>query len=441
MSRARGPRHPHMRDYRAIWTDAPRGRPYSFAQESGNIPENFGITMELREAQRTSYRFIPPAWQRAMRQPPMRQPACSQRCVIVGWLAAIIACSGLYVAATGAAGAPAEDCVQTQSHLGVWETVFLLALLAPPAGIACAASRGGAWSKKCLTDMAPSLFMVFLACAFAVVYAGGWSGVCDVSTLSSIAVLASYGVVLSVAMLAVYRDLYGTSAKERFQDPFVLVSVMTTTVFAHNMLQGMNWMPQDVGATMQFFAAIAMMASAVATAIFDAEYHKNRRHNLKLVRILPPIFLITIGVLAYYVTSGVDEWRVGDGDDIQLYVVQTMWAGVTIAVGMLVAHATEFPTKSPFLWLVPAIMLAVLAPLYHGISSEWECLTSMAKCTDPPGPIVSMYKAAGHLDEGVTLRPWFFVTALLVIWHIFTALAVAILGAALAARVRAKHKS
>ena len=81
--------------------------------------------------------------------------------------------------------------------------------------------------------------------------------------------------------------------------------------------------------------------------------------------------------------------------------------------------------------------MAAPAALYRGIWGEWECLAGMAKCADPPGSIVAKYDDEGYLDESMTLKPWALVTTLLTTLNLFVTVAAAMLGAAVAARVRA----
>ena len=81
--------------------------------------------------------------------------------------------------------------------------------------------------------------------------------------------------------------------------------------------------------------------------------------------------------------------------------------------------------------------MAAPAALYHGIWGEWEYLAGMAKCGDPPGSIAAKYDDEGYLDESMTLKSWALVTTLLTTLNLFVTVAAAMLGAAVAARVRA----
>lgn len=348
-------------------------------------------------------------------------------------------CSCMFVAATGYADTPAADCVRAHPNLGAWETAFLIALPSLLAGIVYVICRGKALWKKRLVDMAPSLFIVFLVYALAVAYAAGWWGACDTSILALIATLVSYGAVLSTTMFGAHWAVYCTREKGRLRYVIVPFSVMATTALAHNMLQAADkWGPQDIGATLQSFAVIAMVATAAAAAIFDAKYAKNRGRNLRYGWILPPAVLIAVGILAQFITPGAAGWV--DGDDIKIHIIQAVWAGVAVMGGMLGARATESSTKLLRFWLAPVVVLVALTPFYHGVSSEWVCLTDMASCVDQ-GPIVRLYTLAGYIDEHGTLRPWILVTTLLSIWNVMMAMAVAMLGAAMATRVRPEHTS
>lgn len=388
-----------------------------------------------RKLLRAFYGLISSVWQHIMRQLSVCRPARGRRYEIWGWLAAIIACSCIFVAATGAARTPAEDCVRTMPHLGAWWAIFLLAMPSLPAGIVYAICRGKVRQKRRLADMAPSLSIIFLVYALAIAYAAGWWGACDAPVLASIAALTSYGAALSSAVFGAYWAAYYTRDQGRLRYMLVPFSVMTTTALAYNILKTSDgWGPQDIGATLQFFATIAAIAVAVAAAMFDAEYSKSRRQKSGWGWTLP-IILIAIGILAYFITPGSDGWPDGNGDDIQIHVVQTVWAGVAVTGGMLTTRATESPTKSPWLWASPPIMLIFLVVVYPGISSEWECLNSIDQCADP-GPIVRMYTLVGHIDEHGAFRPWILVTILLSLWNAMMAMAVAMLGVAMASRVR-----
>lgn len=357
------------------------------------------------------------------------------------FMGSLITCSLLLVAATDAASTFSEDCGRTQSYLGEWEMVFLLALPvlpAMPAGILWVAYRGGMRRNGYLINAAPGLFIISVVCAFGVAHVAGLWGVCDTSILSSLAAFASVGAVLSAVMLGVYRDVSRIPDKGPSPYATLLLSAMAATSFAYNVLQVADgWGPQDIEASLQSLAAIFMVGTTAAAALFGVEYGKNQRQQ-PMWHWACPITLFTVGALAYFVPLGADGWRVEGSSDAYLYAVQIMWLSVTIAAAMLATYAAKLPTKSPWFWIVPTMMLTVLAPSYYDISAEWACLTSMDRCTDP-SPIVSMYEGAGHIGEGGTLRPWVFVTALLVIWHVFTAMAIAMLGVAMSAHIKAKR--
>ncbi len=372
-----------------------------------------------------------------MRQLPVLQPACGRRCVIVGWLAAMFIISALFVAATISDGAQSHGCGWALSHLGEWKMALppaLLALLALAAVITwgmCRCGIGG-WWKRHRVDMVPLLTIVFPVCAFTVVYAVGWWGVCDVMA-PHIAPLASAGVVLSVVMFGIYRDMYGTRKTGLPRGATILLLVMATTSFTHHILQAADGRgPQDIQVILQSLAAIATVATAVAAGVFGVEYGKNRGQSLKWGWVLS-IVLIAVGIFAH-VVSDVASQNVGNSGDIHLYATQAVWAGVTIAVAMLAAHMPELPKKCRWSWLavVLALALAALTVPYYAISSEWMCLTSADRCPDPPGPIKSAYDQLDYEP----LRPWAFVTILLAIWNVIMGTVVAMLEGAMAARMR-----
>lgn len=354
--------------------------------------------------------------------------------------------SGLFVAATGAVDKLAESCGWILGHLALWEMAALLALFAVLAGVVCAAYSNGVGWKRRLGGAAPILLIALPVCAFAVAHAADWLGACNIPA-PYIAALAYAGAAWSGIMLGVCWDVYGASKNKPFQYT-VLVSVMATTAFAYNMLQvAGSWGSDSNAVAQQFFAAIAMVATAVGVAIFGVEYGKNRGQYPRRYWLLP-IALFVAGVMAYSVPSGADVWPGGDGGDIQWYIVQTMWAGVTVAGTMLGARIVAFlveiaakrqaaglPAKSLRLWLTLTAALAVLGPSYYAISDEWVCLTTVTKCADPPGPIVSMYALAGLLGDDKYFRPWVFVTALLVVWNVMMALVAAMLGATMSTRM------
>lgn len=369
-----------------------------------------------------------------MIRPAMRRLARNWWYVIGGWLAAMISSSALFVAAPEYAGALAGSCGWASPHLGVYGTVLLLA---PLACIAYVAYRGGAPRKRHLKHMVPSLFVTFLVCAFAIMHMAGW-GACDASTISYVAAAAAVGVVLSGVTFGVYLDVYGAPKKWPFRNTAVLACIMAVAAFACNALQAADWDPLGMPGARPFLVAIAMVATAVAAGMFGVEYAKSRGRSWKRYWVLS-VVLIAVGAIAYCIVLGLNGGEVGDGDYIQLYVAQTLWSGVTIMMAMFGAYiAAKWPTNSLRLWLVPTVVLVGLIASHPGISSEWNCLSSIEICADP-GPIVSLHERAGLLDEGTTFKLWVLVTALLAIWHVFTAMAAAMLGAAVAARVRAER--
>lgn len=388
-----------------------------------------------------------------MRQPPMRQPACSRWQVITGWVAAMTASSALFIVAIAAAGAPAEHCGRAPPHFEAWEMVLLLALPALPLllimldVIVWYTHRGEVRWKRHL-EMAPSLFVVFLVCAFTAGYVAGWLDVCDTATLSNIAALASVGAVLSSVMFGVYLNVCRTPGKGWFWNITVLAFVITATALVYYVLQVVNDLEPLYEAARQLLVPLAMVGMAMIVGIFSAEYSKNRRQSLKWTCMLL-VALIAMGVTTY-IASGVYGRVVGDTADIHLYVVQTMWAGVTLAGAMLGVWAmlatrgilaepaaAKWRPISHWVWLAPTMVLAGLAPSYHDISDEWVCLTSMDRCEDPPGPVMSIYGPAGHdISEHGTLRQWIPATVLLAVWNTVTAMVAAMLGDAVAARVR-----
>ena len=388
-----------------------------------------------------------------MRQPPMRQPACSRWQVITGWVAAMTASSALFIVAIAAAGVPAEHCGRAPPHFEAWEMVLLLALPALPLllimlDVIVWYTRRGEVRWKGHLEMAPSLFVVFLVCAFTAGYVAGWLDVCNTATLSNIAALASIGAVLSSVMFGVYLNVCRTPGKEWFWNITVLAFVITATALVYYVLQVVNDLEPLYEAARQLLVPLAMVGMAMIVGIFSAEYSKNRRQSLKWTCVLLAA-LVVVGV-ATYLTSGVYGRVVGDTDDIHLYVVQAMWAGVTVAGAVLGAGAmletramlaepaaAKWRPISHWVWLGPTMVLAGLAPSYHDISGEWVCLTSLDRCEDPPGNIELRYTLAVHdLNEHGTLRPWIPTTILLATWNGVTAMVAAMLGDAVAARIK-----
>ncbi len=148
--------------------------------------------------------------------------------------------------------------------------------------------------------------MVFPACAFAVIHAAG-CGVIYMSPLD-IAAFASAGAVLSGVMFGAYWDACGMPIRGRLTDTTVPVSVIVTTAFAHNALSvADNWGPCDIEVALQSFAAIAMAGTAMAVAVFGAEYSKNRERNpRRFWKAFALLFtaLIGLGAFAYCTPSG-----------------------------------------------------------------------------------------------------------------------------------------
>ncbi len=347
------------------------------------------------------------------------------------WLAAMAFSSYAYVAAAAAAGVQARYYGPFQPCTTSWETAFLLALPALLVGVLLETHRGWIRRKRRL-DMAPGILVALPMCAFALAHmAGGW-GACDMPVLPYVAALASVGAVLSAVIFGAYYDVHGTSGRGRFPDVTLLVSVMAAAAFAYNMLQVADgWWPENAEVALPLFATIAMVATALAVGVFGAEYGRNRGQSLVWASALS-VALITMSVVVRIVL-GADDWEVVDGDDAYLYAVQTVWTGVTVAGAMLGARAAAtFPKRYLPLWLTLTSILAILAVPYSDIWNSWECITSTDRCADPPGQIELMFNLAGH----GTLRPWVSVTVLLAIWHIFVTMAAAMLGAAVASRMR-----
>ena len=274
--------------------------------------------------------------------------------------------------------------------------------------------------------------MAFLVCAFAAGHAAGWWCAYDMPILSHAATLASVGVVLSAVMFGVYRDAYGAREQGPPGDPTVLISVVAAASFASNMLRvAGDWGPQDIEATLQSFAAVAAVATAVAATAFTTEYRKNPGQSMRWVWALSAI-LIAAGVIAR-IALGSDDWEDGDGDDTYLYVVQTLWTGVTMAAAMLAVALTKLSPESRRLWIAPMLMLVILVALSDNFPGEWECFTSPDRCADSPGPMETIYR----LTESGTVRPWISATTNMSFWNVTAAVAVAMLGKAMAARIRA----
>lgn len=345
-----------------------------------------------------------------------------------------MACATLFVVITGTAGTEAEHCVRAPPNLEAWYVALSLTLPAPLAllaGIMSHASRGRAWWQRRL-DTAPSLSVVFFVCAFVAGHAAGWWCVYDTPILSYTATLASVGVVLSAVMFGVYRDAYGAREQGPPGDPTVLISVVAATSFASNMLRvAGDWGPQDIEATLRSFAAVAAVATAVAATAFTTEYRKNPGQSMRWAWTLSAI-LIAAGVIAR-IALGPDDWEDGSGGDTYLYVVQTLWTGMTMAAAMLAVVLTKLSTESRRLWIGSMLMLAIFVAFSDDFSGEWECFTSPDRCADSPGPMETIYR----LTESGTMRPWISATTHISFWNVTAAVAVAMLGKAMAARIRA----
>ena len=253
----------------------------------------------------------------------------------------MVASSYVYVAATEYADALVRSCGWA-SHLEEYGMVLLLAPLALLACMAYIAYRGGARRNKRLWHMVPSSFVSFSVYAFAVAHMAGW-GVCDVATMSSVAAAASVGAVLSGAMFGVYYDVYATRNKGtpwRIVTPVLAVAALAYYVFL--VADGRQLLNEVVR---QSLVTVAMVVMAIAVGIFGAEYDRNRGRR-RIRWWLLPIALVAVGACASSIAASQGSWDVGDGDYAYLYIVQSMWAGMTVAGVMLGALATKFPKNT-----------------------------------------------------------------------------------------------
>ena len=191
----------------------------------------------------------------------------------------------------------------------------------------------------------------------------------------------------------------------------VLTAAIAVTAVVHFVLQaagGRDLLAVHVVWLLPVTFAMVVMVSTVG--VFVAKYGKNRNQNWRRRRVFAlSAVLIGLGIAAYWFPSDADICRVGYSVDVQLCVAQTLWAGVTILAAIFAAMLVAYtPTASLWLGLVLTVALALLAGNYSNIQ-----------------------------DEYMTLQPDIFVTALLVIWRMWVILAPAMLGAAVAARMRA----
>lgn len=269
-----------------VWAGrCPRLRPLCRSRKHGGA--TFGAR---REARLAAHRFIPSA-----RHLPVGRSVCSRRHVTWGWLAAMVASSALFVAATGAADALVERCGRASS-LEIWGVALLVA---PLAGIVWDAYRGVgvAWEKRYREDIAPFLCITFPAYAFVAAHMVGWACIYDTS-IPYVAVLASVAAVLSGVMFGVYWDVSDLRGKWLLRKPFRLISAMAIVALAYHVLQvadGRDLL--DVEATRSFLVTMTMVAMAAAAAIFGAEYGKNRGQIRKRYWALP-VILVVAGALA-----------------------------------------------------------------------------------------------------------------------------------------------
>ncbi len=347
----------------------------------------------------------------------------------------------MYANATGAAGSMADSCGWASPYLGVWWVALLLAPLPLLVCVARETCRGGGgarwpWSRE---DIVPFLLIVFPVYAFVVAHAAGWWGACDVPAQYA-ATLASAGGVLSGVVFVAYWDVYGASGKGPFRNPTVLACIMAAASFAYYAFRVTDGWGLPNEAVRLFLAEIALVAVAVASSMFGAEYVKNRGQSRRRDWALP-IALIVAGALGYYAASGQDGWGVGDSDDIWLYVAQSMWAGMAVGGVMLgVRAAVWLPKKHPMVLIGPTIMLAVLASPHHDILNDLECLISMDRCADPSDLVRAVHTLEEHTPhEHIISRMQIYVAIMLSILILFAAMANAMLEAAMTARIGPKR--
>ena len=257
----------------------------------------------------------------------------------------------MYATATGAAGSMADSCGWASPYLGVWWVALLLAPLPLLVCVARETCRGGGgarwpWSRE---DTVPFL-LISVPCIThsSLHHAAGWWGACDVPAQYA-ATLASAGGVLSGVVFVAYWDVYGASGKGPFRNPTVLACIMAAASFAYYAFRVADGreLPNEV--VRLFLAEIALVAVAVASSMFGAEYVKNRGQSRRRDWALP-IALIVAGALGYYAASGQDGWGVGDSDDIWLYVAQSMWAGMAVGGVMLGSACRSGASKKNTLW-------------------------------------------------------------------------------------------
>lgn len=347
----------------------------------------------------------------------------------------MVASSSLFVVATGAADALVKRCGWASS-LEIWGVALLVA---PLAGIVCDAYRGAgvAWDKGYREDIVPFLCVTFPVYAFVAVHMVGWACVCDTST-PYVAVLASVAAVLSGVMFGVYWDVSDLSGKWLLRKPIGLILAMAIAALAYNVLQVANGRDLlDIGAVRQFLVTMTMVATATAVAIFGAEYSKNRRQIRKRYWSLP-VALVVVGALAPILHHVGMIGGLGDGDDVYIHIVQSIWVGVTVAGAMLGARAAAgFPQRYLWLWLAVTVAFAALAVPYHGISNNWVCLVNMDRCADPPGWVTVMHELEEHPSfEHVVWRMQIYVAIALSALILFVTMSTAMLGAVVAARMR-----
>lgn len=353
--------------------------------------------------------------------------------MIVGWVEAMAASSALFVFAKTAAGALDDQCRRESPHLealemvillifptlpdllatlgelALWSLLAALATLVLLAVIVWRASRGSIRRKECL-DMAPSLFVVSLVCAFIVPYAAGWLDACGMLNLWIVASLASVGVVLSSVVFGVYLDVYHMPGKEPFRNMAALVLFMAAAAFAYYALQVDDVLEPLHEVVRQLLVTFAMVAVAVMVGVFGAEYGKNRGQSLKQYSVLS-FALISVGIVVYSLPSDADVHLVVYGIDIQEYIAQTLWAGITVLAAIMAMKITlRDPTKFLWFWIVSVVVLAFQGGVISDIQNKYVTL--------PPNAVAMAWVGS---------------------WQVWVTLAPAFLGSIVACRMRAER--
>ena len=294
--------------------------------------------------------------------------------------------------------------------------VLLLAPLSLLPKIVRETYRGcvSAWWKSHREGIAPFLFIVFPAYAFTVAHAAGW-GVCGAPALF-ISALAFASTVLSGVMFGIYWDAYDLPGKALFQNAsmLALAATIAITAFVHYALQVADgWESLYIEGARQLLVTLSMVAMVGTVGIFIVKYGKSREQNWRWRWCVLVLFVILIGlgVVFYYSPLDADDCRIEHGVDIQLYVAQTLWAGVTVLAAILGAiFAAHVPKLPLWLLLLLTVTLAYLAGQYSAIQ-----------------------------DEHGTLQPSGFVLVLLGIWYVYMTLDVAMLGATMASRMKVER--